>query len=78
MRPRGPPSSHPPPPFEKGDNVATTRVHELAKEFGVESKWVLEIEALRDGDIDGLREPLAADVQVVGDGGGKAPALARP
>jgi RNA polymerase sigma-70 factor (ECF subfamily) len=34
-------------------------------------------EALRDGDVDGLRELLAADVQMVGDGGGKAPALAR-
>jgi RNA polymerase sigma-70 factor, ECF subfamily len=34
-------------------------------------------EALRDGDIDGLRELLAADVQMVGDGGGKAPAFAR-
>ena len=34
-------------------------------------------DALRDGDIDGLRELLAADVQMVGDGGGKAPALAR-
>ena len=31
----------------------------------------------RDGDVDGLRELLAADVQMVGDGGGKAPALAR-
>ena len=34
-------------------------------------------DALRDGDIDGLRELLAADVQIVGDGGGKAPQLAR-
>ncbi|MFC7493933.1 MULTISPECIES: RNA polymerase sigma-70 factor [unclassified Nocardioides] len=34
-------------------------------------------DALRDGDVDGLRELLAADAQVVGDGGGKAPALAR-
>ena len=33
--------------------------------------------ALRDGDVDGLRELLASDVQMVGDGGGKAPALAR-
>jgi RNA polymerase sigma-70 factor, ECF subfamily len=32
-------------------------------------------DALRDGDVDGLRELLAADVQMVGDGGGKAPAL---
>src|SRR5918997_703960 len=34
-------------------------------------------DALREGDVDGLRELLAADVQMVGDGGGKAPALAR-
>jgi RNA polymerase sigma-70 factor, ECF subfamily len=34
-------------------------------------------DALRDGDIDGLRELLAADVEMVGDGGGKAPAFAR-
>ncbi|MBW5482019.1 RNA polymerase sigma-70 factor [Streptomyces bambusae] len=34
-------------------------------------------DALREGDVDALRELLAADVQLVGDGGGKAPALAR-
>jgi RNA polymerase sigma-70 factor (ECF subfamily) len=34
-------------------------------------------DALRDGDLEGLRELLAADVQLVGDGGGKAPAFAR-
>jgi RNA polymerase sigma-70 factor (ECF subfamily) len=34
-------------------------------------------DALRDGDVEGLRELLAADVQMVADGGGKAPALAR-
>jgi RNA polymerase sigma-70 factor (ECF subfamily) len=34
-------------------------------------------DALRDGDVDGLRQLLAADVQMVGDAGGKAPALAR-
>jgi RNA polymerase sigma-70 factor (ECF subfamily) len=33
--------------------------------------------ALREGDVGGLRELLAADVQLVGDGGGKAPTLAR-
>ena len=33
--------------------------------------------ALRDGDVADLQELLAADVQLVGDGGGKAPALAR-
>jgi RNA polymerase sigma-70 factor, ECF subfamily len=30
-------------------------------------------DAFREGDIDGLRELLAADVQMLGDGGGKAP-----
>ncbi len=34
-------------------------------------------DALREGDIEGLRQLLAADVQMVGDGGGKAPQLAR-
>jgi RNA polymerase sigma-70 factor (ECF subfamily) len=34
-------------------------------------------DALRDGDLDGLRELLAADVSLVGDSGGKAPQLAR-
>jgi RNA polymerase sigma-70 factor (ECF subfamily) len=34
--------------------------------------------ATRDGDLDGLEELLAADVELHGDGGGKVPALARP
>jgi RNA polymerase sigma-70 factor (ECF subfamily) len=34
-------------------------------------------DALRDGDLGELRELLSADVQMVADGGGKAPALAR-
>lgn len=34
-------------------------------------------DALKDGDLGGLRDLLAADVQLVGDGGGKAPQLAR-
>ncbi|MFE6667562.1 RNA polymerase sigma-70 factor [Streptomyces sp. NPDC057697] len=34
-------------------------------------------DALANGDTDGLRDLLAADVQLVGDGGGKAPQLAR-
>ncbi|MET9862943.1 RNA polymerase sigma-70 factor [Streptomyces smyrnaeus] len=34
-------------------------------------------DALRDGDVVGLRELLAADVSMAGDGGGKAPQLAR-
>jgi RNA polymerase sigma-70 factor (ECF subfamily) len=34
-------------------------------------------DALREGDVDGLRDLLAADVQLVGDGGGKAPQFAR-
>ncbi|MFE3599608.1 RNA polymerase sigma-70 factor [Streptomyces sp. NPDC059096] len=33
--------------------------------------------ALNEGDVEGLRELLAADVQMVGDGGGKAPQLAK-
>lgn len=33
--------------------------------------------ALRDGDVDGLQELLAADASLAGDGGGKAPTLAR-
>ncbi|MEU9135200.1 RNA polymerase sigma-70 factor [Streptomyces sp. NPDC048404] len=33
--------------------------------------------ALKDGDVDALRSLLAADVQMVGDGGGNAPNLAR-
>jgi RNA polymerase sigma-70 factor (ECF subfamily) len=43
--------------------------HELASRF---------FDALREGDVEGLRELLAADVQVVGDGGGKAPQFPRP
>jgi RNA polymerase sigma-70 factor, ECF subfamily len=35
-------------------------------------------DALRDGDVDGLTELLAADVQAVADGGDKGPALTRP
>jgi RNA polymerase sigma-70 factor, ECF subfamily len=34
-------------------------------------------DAFREGDVDRLRELLAADVQMVGDGGGKAPQWAR-
>ncbi len=34
-------------------------------------------DAVRDGDVGGLKDLLAADVQMVGDGGGKGPALAR-
>ncbi|MFC8349636.1 RNA polymerase sigma-70 factor [Streptomyces sp. NPDC057280] len=34
-------------------------------------------DALKEGDVDGLRQLLAADAQMVGDGGGKAPQLAR-
>ncbi|MFJ6572510.1 RNA polymerase sigma-70 factor [Streptomyces sp. NPDC091292] len=33
-------------------------------------------DALKDGDVDGLRNLLAADVRLVGDGGGNAPQLA--
>lgn len=42
--------------------------HELAARF---------FEALKNGDLDGLQNLLAADVQLVGDGGGNAPQLAR-
>lgn len=31
------------------------------------------LDAFRDGDVDGLADLLAADVQLIGDGGGKAP-----
>ncbi|MEV4510349.1 RNA polymerase sigma-70 factor [Dactylosporangium sp. NPDC049525] len=31
------------------------------------------LDAFRDGDVDGLTELLAADVQMIGDGGGRAP-----
>ncbi|MFE0043330.1 RNA polymerase sigma-70 factor [Streptomyces albireticuli] len=34
-------------------------------------------DALREGDVTGLRELLAADVSMVGDGGGKTPQFAR-
>jgi RNA polymerase sigma-70 factor, ECF subfamily len=34
-------------------------------------------DAFREGDVDGLRELLAADVQMVGDSGGKAPQWGR-
>jgi len=44
--------------------VDRTEREELAGRF---------FDAFRKGDVDGLRELLAADVQVVGDSGGKAP-----
>lgn len=48
---------------------ADSRAHdELANRF---------FDAIRIGDLESLRELLAADVQLVGDGGGKAPQLAR-
>ncbi len=34
-------------------------------------------EALEEGDVDGLRELLAADVELISDAGGRAPALPR-
>jgi RNA polymerase sigma factor (sigma-70 family) len=56
---------------EERPRYATTREQEreLAARF---------LAATRDGDLDGLEELLAADVELHGDGGGKAPALARP
>ncbi len=35
------------------------------------------VDAIREGDLDGLRELLAADAQMISDGGGKAPQLPR-
>ncbi|GAA2628199.1 RNA polymerase sigma-70 factor [Streptomyces spororaveus] len=35
------------------------------------------LDAMKDGDVGGLQRLLAADVQLVGDGGGKAPQLAK-
>ncbi len=35
------------------------------------------LDAFKDGDVDGVRELLAADVQLVGDSGGKAPQWGR-
>jgi RNA polymerase sigma-70 factor (ECF subfamily) len=52
------------PRFEADRRVAD----ELAARF---------FDAFAAGDVDGLRELLAADVQVAGDGGGKAPQWAR-
>ncbi|MFF4954937.1 RNA polymerase sigma-70 factor [Streptomyces chattanoogensis] len=49
-------------------DVARKEREELASRF---------FEALREGDIAGLQLLLAADVSMVGDGGGKAPQLAR-
>ena len=48
--------------------AARTERDELAARF---------FDALLGGDVDGLQELLAADVQMIGDGGGKAPAFAR-
>ncbi|MFI9241694.1 RNA polymerase sigma-70 factor [Streptomyces sp. NPDC053086] len=45
-----------------------TEREELASRF---------FDALREGDVTGLRELLSADVSMAGDGGGKAPQLAR-
>jgi RNA polymerase sigma-70 factor (ECF subfamily) len=35
-------------------------------------------DAFREGDVEGLKELLAADVQALADGGGKGPALVKP
>ena len=35
-------------------------------------------DAFREGDVDGLKELLAADVHAIADGGGKGPALVKP
>jgi RNA polymerase sigma-70 factor (ECF subfamily) len=36
------------------------------------------VDAFREGDVEGLKELLAADVQTVTDGGGKSPGFTRP
>ena len=59
------------PPHGRGPTSVRGRPREreeLAERF---------FDAFREGDVDGLRELLAADVQMVGDGGGKAPQWAR-
>ena len=48
------------------------RSAELADSLSMAARF---FDALRNGDVDQLRELLAADVSMVGDGGGKAPAL---
>ncbi|MEV6978151.1 RNA polymerase sigma-70 factor [Kitasatospora sp. NPDC093806] len=48
--------------------AARTEREELAARF---------FDALREGDVAGLQDLLAADVSMVGDGGGKTPQLAR-
>jgi RNA polymerase sigma-70 factor (ECF subfamily) len=50
-------------------NVSREQEEELAARF---------FGAVQDGDVQALEELLAADVELHGDGGGKAPALARP
>ncbi|MFJ5063199.1 RNA polymerase sigma-70 factor [Streptomyces nigra] len=61
---------------------ARRHMHEGRPRFEADRRQRQELarrffEALSDGDVDGLRSLLAADVQLVGDGGGKAPQLAR-
>ncbi|MGV9232440.1 RNA polymerase sigma-70 factor [Streptomyces nigra] len=61
---------------------ARRHMHEGRPRFEADRRQRQELarrffEALADGDMDGLRSLLAADVQLVGDGGGKAPQLAR-
>ena len=42
------------------------------------TSWLARFfDAFRNGDVEGLRDVLAADVELVGDAGGKAPALGR-
>ncbi len=50
-------------------DVSREQEEELARSFFV---------AVEEGDLQALEELLAADVELHGDGGGKAPALARP
>ncbi|MCZ0979572.1 RNA polymerase sigma-70 factor [Streptomyces diastatochromogenes] len=61
---------------------ARRHMHEGRPRFAADRRERQELatrffEALKDGDVGGLQALLAADVQLVGDGGGKAPNFAR-
>lgn len=62
---------------------ARRHVHEGQPRFesSIEKRWALAerfFAAIQDGDTDGLATLLAEDVVLYADGGGKAPALAKP
>ncbi|MFJ2933723.1 RNA polymerase sigma-70 factor [Streptomyces sp. NPDC087219] len=61
---------------------ARRHMHAGRPRFAADREERLELanrffDALKDGDLGGLQNLLAADVQLVGDGGGKAPNFAR-